>query len=1507
MFPGAGDTESFWQNLLHKVDAIQPVPVGRLDPVFFDEAAKDVDRIYCRRGGFIDEYAEFDPGPFGILPLAVEGTEPEHLLTLKLAHQALTDAGLSDKDPRNRSGNCDRAGIIIGKGNYAGPGAIRAIEIVQTGQQLVELLQHIAPDIKGVEVDKIKKEFQQKKGRFAADTAMGLIPNLVASLVANRLNLGGPAYTVDAACASSLIAVDHAVKELISGEADWMIAGGVHVCQNAPFWTIFSQLGALSRSQQIRPFDRRADGLLIGEGCGFVVLKRLPEAIWDGNRIYAVIKGVGVSSDGAGASLMSPSVKGQVKAIRRAWEHAGLEVGGLGYLEAHGTGTPLGDRTEMETLTNVFGKENGHPPIGIGSVKSNIGHAMPAAGIAGLIKTALSLYHGQIPPTLHCEEPLEGMQESRFVPVSEVLEWNQTGLPMRAGVNAFGFGGINAHVILEHAEGVHHTSDRSHPRRGLYVVRGGSPEVVSRKILQTDVRDKVLLLAREDKESLLEALDICAAGGEAELPGKGPWRIALFDPRPERIQQCKKIVQRGRPWRNRQDIWFSNELLAEGGKVAYLFPGLDGLSGGEIGTVSDWFGLEVEERGHAGAMSTGAEGVASEEGVLSAALKLLEKSRVLDMALKQLGVVPDLNAGHSVGEWLAGRSAGLAEEKGVLQLVETLKPETFELEGTAFLAVGCGYAQLKPLLASTKEIYLSNDNCPQQVILCGKNEAINGFMEVLRREQIFHQLLPFRSGFHSPFLREKAAAWEEDMKKIRFRKPRIPLWSATTLELYPEDPEAIRRLSVEHLLEPVRFRELVERLYQQEGVRIFIQVGSGGLTGFIDDTLKGHSYSAVAANTPLRPGLAQLQRVLAAVFAEGGEVDLSFLGVSAEKKRSAAVQKLQLGTPLVKELPSLQGVWGALGWRELGKRESGRPGLTEAERAGRTGVGEAEKMGEARVAVMRMGERSSGGEGESPVMRAFRDVCAEMADVQEEMMELFNRRAADQVLYEDRRQPGRDEGRQSPGIDEDRRPSGRQENHEPFQKELTISLESHSYLLDHALVRQRPGWRIAKDMSPVIPMTMMLELLGEVAEERAGGARVQQMVNIQVYQWMNVAEPFREVVKGEWKGAESILLSLEKYAQAEMIFSRRETVEGEWSTGTPVGRTIGRQQIYEQIMFHGPAYQGILEVLEFGDRGMKGLICGGAGKGSLLDNAGQLFGLWLHLSLPVNMIAFPVKIKEIVYMGDRRDQEGVFECTCVLTGLTEEFAVGDLILRKEGRVWCVIRGWQNRRLEIDHQFWKASIDPLRNYLAREIYPGVFFFHNAYTRVVSWDFVCQRYFSQEEKELLAGMAPKRKKEWIISRVAVKDAVRALLYREMGAAYYPIEFRIEKDERGKPVLAGDPAGQVELSLAHKDMEAVGIARAGRRVGIDMERIEDRGDDFYTQVFHPEELALLGDRERAEWTTRYWVAKEAYGKYLGRGLGGDPGAYRIESIEGEIIGIGDLTIQTIRHQNYIIGWTL
>ncbi|MGW3572473.1 beta-ketoacyl [acyl carrier protein] synthase domain-containing protein, partial [Streptomyces sp. NPDC000941] len=460
LLPGAPDLGTYWRNLVTGVDAITEVPAQRWDAEFYaprtataaaTATASAADRVYCRRGGFVDGLAEVEVTRFGIMPASVPGTEPDQLIALHVAAAAVADAGGEERLPDR-----GRVGVVLGRGGYLTPGLVRLDQRVRTAHQLVRTLGELLPDLGADQLERVRAAFTERLGPDRPEAAIGLVPNLAASRVANRLDLRGPAYTVDAACASSLVAIDQASAELASGRCDVVLAGGVHHCHDITLWSVFAQLRALSPSERIRPFHREADGILIGEGTGVVVLKRLADARRDGDRVYAVIRGTGVAGDGRAAGLVNPDPGGQTRAVRQAWRTAGLdprEPGSLGLLEAHGTATPAGDTAELATVAEVFGPATGDGAdrAVIGSVKSMIGHTMPAAGVAGLVKAALSIHHGLLPPTLHCDDPHPALAATRFRPIATAEPW-ETGRGAgvrRAAVNAFGFGGINAHVVLE--------------------------------------------------------------------------------------------------------------------------------------------------------------------------------------------------------------------------------------------------------------------------------------------------------------------------------------------------------------------------------------------------------------------------------------------------------------------------------------------------------------------------------------------------------------------------------------------------------------------------------------------------------------------------------------------------------------------------------------------------------------------------------------------------------------------------------------------------------------------------------------------------------------------------------------------------------------------------------------------------------------------------------------------------------------------------------------------------
>jgi len=448
IFPGAPNVQAYWQNIISKVDAISDPPDGWGAEEVFDPDSTANDRIYCKRGGYLGDLARFNPLDYGIMPRTVDGSEPEHFLALRVAYEAIADAGYLD-----RPFDGGQTAVILGRGTFLNRGSVTSLQHGLIVDQTLRLLKQLHPEYSGEELETIRRELKAGLPPFNAETAPGLVPNIMCGRIANRLDLRGPNYAVDAACASSLIAVDLGMRELLSGRCDLALVGGVNVSTPPTVLMVFCQLGALSRQGQIRPFDKDADGVLLGEGLGMVVLKRKEDAERDRDRIYALLKGVGISSDGRGLAVLAPRVEGEELALRRAYEATDISPRSVGLIEAHGTGTSVGDLTEVQALSRVFGPRQGTVPrCAIGSVKSMISHTIPAAGIAGLIKTSLALHHKILPPTINCDVPNPEFEldKTPFYINTEPRPWIHGGPePRRAGVNAFGFGGINAHAILE--------------------------------------------------------------------------------------------------------------------------------------------------------------------------------------------------------------------------------------------------------------------------------------------------------------------------------------------------------------------------------------------------------------------------------------------------------------------------------------------------------------------------------------------------------------------------------------------------------------------------------------------------------------------------------------------------------------------------------------------------------------------------------------------------------------------------------------------------------------------------------------------------------------------------------------------------------------------------------------------------------------------------------------------------------------------------------------------------
>lgn len=456
IFPGAADLDEFWKNIVSGRDSIREADEREWGHRSYKNGrdSKSFGRIYCTKGGFITEFAQFDPLEFGIMPSSIRGGDPDQYLALRAAAEALRDAGYYHK-----TFEAERADVIIGRTMAPGAGSLNLIQHGQTVDQVLDVLSTICPDLDSEQLVSIESKLKNSLQPCSAETIPAVMPNVLAGRIAAKLGFRGRSLVLDAACASSLIAVETAMQGLRACTTDIAIAGGVHINSHPYFYQMFSELGALSHQGVIRPFDDAADGTILGEGVGMIVLKRLSDAQRDNNRVYAVIKGIGSSSDGRGGGSLAPNVSGESAAVRRALEDAAVSPQSIELLEAHGTGTRVGDLVEMNAVGEVYGANaRGKKQwCALGSIKSMIGHTQAASGIAGMIKSALALYHRTLPPTLNLQKPNAQVNwaDSPCYINTSAKPWGEENSireePRRAGVSAFGFGGVNAHVVLEEA------------------------------------------------------------------------------------------------------------------------------------------------------------------------------------------------------------------------------------------------------------------------------------------------------------------------------------------------------------------------------------------------------------------------------------------------------------------------------------------------------------------------------------------------------------------------------------------------------------------------------------------------------------------------------------------------------------------------------------------------------------------------------------------------------------------------------------------------------------------------------------------------------------------------------------------------------------------------------------------------------------------------------------------------------------------------------------------------
>ena len=743
-FPDASTPEAFFDALCRGHDAVREVPPDRW--------AKETyypDRTPSKWGAFLDDVATFDAAFFGIDAAEAAVLDPQHRLLLEISYEALERAGY------RRGG---RVGVFVGAGSS------------EYGDRIVDRA------LGG--------------GDVHPTSAVGNLRNLIAARVAHMLDLHGPALVVDTACSSSLVALHLAREALTRGECDAALVGGVSLNLTVAPYILLGRAGALSPRGHCHAFSEDADGFVPGEGAGVVMIKRLADAERDGDPILAIVRGTAINNDGRSISPMAPSVDGQQAVIEAAWRDAELDPSTASYVEAHGTGTAIGDPIEARSIAKVMRK-----PVLIGSAKTNVGHLLAAAGMVSLIKVVSALQNKRIPPSLHCARPRSDLESLRVV--RELTEWS--GTARRAGIDAFGFGGTNAHVVVEEAsESPQQARERPYE---LVVLSAADDAALQRRIAATvDAPLADIAADAASREPLAHRAAIVAAS----LADLG---------RPPRIAS---VASRRAP------------------RVAFVFAGQGAQYAGQGRVLFDTWAMFRAQFERTAAMVRASGGPDPIAACFSGRDEDLRETRIaqplltafeiaLARTLIALGVVPSAVVGHSVGELAAAAIAGIVSDETALRIasVRGLVMDSLVVRGR-MAAVFAPIDVVEAQVSLHADASIAAINARHQVVIAGGDASIDAIVTALEQEGFTSARLNVSHAFHSPLMHPLREALGEAIGPVPKGRATTPMMSTVT-------GEAVETLDtqywVEHAEKPVLFSRAIEQL--RAASDIFLEIGPG--------------------------------------------------------------------------------------------------------------------------------------------------------------------------------------------------------------------------------------------------------------------------------------------------------------------------------------------------------------------------------------------------------------------------------------------------------------------------------------------------------------------------------------------------------------------------------------------------------------------------------------------------------------------------------------------------------
>ena len=848
LFPKARNHREYWQNIVDGIDCTEDVPESRwsLDD-YYDEDRTAPDKTYSRRGAFLPDI-DFDPLEFGLPPNQLEVTSTMQTLSLGVARDLLTDAGAPDStwyDPA-------RTGVVLGT---TGPVPLMHPLAARLSTPVLKQVARSC-GLSDTDANTLADKFVTAFAPWEENSFPGLLANVVAGRIANRFGLGGINCTVDAACAASLAAMRTAIAELLDGRADTMITGGVDTENSIFIYMCFSKVGALSPTGRISPFSDQANGTILGEGISMLALRRLDDAERDGNRIYAVIKGLGSSSDGRSKSIYAPRAEGQRVALDRAYTDADCSPASVELFEAHATGTAVGDRTELTALGGLLTDASDEPRFAaLGSVKSQIGHTKGAAGTASVMKLALGLYHRVLPGTINVDKPNPAIDTAAapYYVNTRTRPWiRDPERPVRrAAASAMGFGGTNFHIVLEeHTTPIAdrrtlHTAPTAHlwhapDVTALIDLVRTQPSQDGGQIPTDHVRIGFVSLD-EDNETHLREL---AADQLTNNPDATAWN------HPEGISyraSAQPDLRIGALFAGQgsQYVDMGTAAALANPLIADTFDRANAAFAGEpqrLGAVVfpppvfDEADRDIQET-----LLRRTEFAQPAIGALSAGQF---------RALTELGFTADGYLGHSFGELTALWAAGSLTTDDFFTLARArgraMAPQPGAETGT-MLAVAATRDDVDALIAGLDDVWVCNHNAPDQIVVGGGTEAVAAFARTCADRGVATRELPVSAAFHTPYVGHAVAAFEPAVAEVRIGEPAAPVYANSPGARYGMDVDTNRATLVGQLLRPVEFVTALDSM-RQDGCTVFVEFGPKQvLTSLVRRTL-GDDVVAIATD-----------------------------------------------------------------------------------------------------------------------------------------------------------------------------------------------------------------------------------------------------------------------------------------------------------------------------------------------------------------------------------------------------------------------------------------------------------------------------------------------------------------------------------------------------------------------------------------------------------------------------------------------------------------------------------